>query len=98
MKIGFIGLGLMGRGMAANIRKAGFDLAVHDLREDAAAPLVEAGAVWAATPRSEKTCGLAERRRHETIASFWIVARQGPDGAVVPRAKFRTGDGLNLLT
>lgn len=49
MKIGFIGLGLMGRGMAANLQKAGFDLVVHDLVKDAAAPFVNGGAVWADT-------------------------------------------------
>ena len=33
-KIGFIGLGSMGKPMAANIVKAGFELTVYDLRED----------------------------------------------------------------
>jgi 3-hydroxyisobutyrate dehydrogenase len=51
MKVGFIGLGLMGQGMSKNLRKAGFELVVNDLFEKAAAPLVERGAVWAATPR-----------------------------------------------
>ncbi|MYE02873.1 MAG: 3-hydroxyisobutyrate dehydrogenase, partial [Alphaproteobacteria bacterium] len=31
MHIGFIGLGTMGGPMALNIRKAGFEMAVHDL-------------------------------------------------------------------
>lgn len=44
-KIGFIGLGVMGRRMALNLRKAGFDLAVHDFNRDAVAELVAAGAV-----------------------------------------------------
>ena len=47
MKIGFIGLGLMGRPMAANLLKAGYALRVIDLRRDAAAGLIEAGAEWA---------------------------------------------------
>lgn len=42
--IGFIGLGVMGRRMALNLRKAGFDLAVHDLNREAVAELVAAGA------------------------------------------------------
>lgn len=50
MKIGFVGLGLMGSGMAANILGAGFDLCVHDLRRDAAEPLLRNGADWAETP------------------------------------------------
>jgi 3-hydroxyisobutyrate dehydrogenase len=51
MKIGFIGLGTMGRHMASNLMKGGHQLVVHDVREDAAAPHRKAGAVWAATPR-----------------------------------------------
>ncbi|MGW1027853.1 NAD(P)-binding domain-containing protein [Streptomyces sp. NPDC002577] len=32
MKVGLIGLGAMSTGMALNLRKAGYDLVVHDLR------------------------------------------------------------------
>lgn len=49
MKVGFIGLGTMGGSMALNLRKAGFDLVVHDVRADAAKPQLAAGATWAAT-------------------------------------------------
>jgi 3-hydroxyisobutyrate dehydrogenase len=52
MKIGFIGLGTMGRHMASNLMKAGHELVVHDARREAAAPHLAAGAVWAETPRS----------------------------------------------
>jgi 3-hydroxyisobutyrate dehydrogenase len=52
MKIGFIGLGMMGSGMAANLQKAGHELVVHDLRRAAAEPYLAAGAVWADTPRA----------------------------------------------
>jgi 3-hydroxyisobutyrate dehydrogenase len=48
MKVGFIGLGTMGGSMALNLRKAGFDLVVHDVRADAAKPQLAAGATWAA--------------------------------------------------
>jgi 3-hydroxyisobutyrate dehydrogenase len=51
MKIGFIGLGLMGSSMALNARAGGHELIVHDLRRDAAAPHLAAGAKWADTPR-----------------------------------------------
>lgn len=50
MKIGFIGLGTMGGGMAANVLKAGYELSVHDIRREAATPLLENGASWADTP------------------------------------------------
>jgi 3-hydroxyisobutyrate dehydrogenase len=49
MKVGFIGLGMMGGGMAANLRKAGHDLVVYDLRPECGKPLVAAGAKWAQT-------------------------------------------------
>ena len=52
MKIGFIGLGMMGSGMAANLQRAGHDLVVHDLRRAAAEPFLAAGAVWADSPRA----------------------------------------------
>jgi 3-hydroxyisobutyrate dehydrogenase-like beta-hydroxyacid dehydrogenase len=51
MKIGFIGLGTMGRYMASNSIKAGHELVVNDLRREAADPHCPAGAVWADTPR-----------------------------------------------
>jgi len=49
MQVGFIGLGLMGSGMALNLRKAGHDVVVHDLDPARAAPHLEAGATWAAS-------------------------------------------------
>ena len=52
MKIGFIGLGTMGRHMAANLQKAGHELVVHDVRREAAEPHVKAGARWADSPRA----------------------------------------------
>jgi 3-hydroxyisobutyrate dehydrogenase len=38
MRIGFIGLGTMGAGMAANLQKAGYQLVVHDVRRVSADP------------------------------------------------------------
>lgn len=50
MKIGFMGLGLMGRPMALNLIKGGHDLVVWARRPAAATPLVAAGARTAADP------------------------------------------------
>ena len=50
MRVGFIGLGTMGAPAARNIMRRGFPLVVHDIRADAARPLIEAGAKWAASP------------------------------------------------
>ncbi len=52
MKIGFIGLGMMGKGMAANLQKAGHELIVHDLTRQAASSHLANGAVWADSPKS----------------------------------------------
>ncbi|RJQ51294.1 MAG: NAD(P)-dependent oxidoreductase [Desulfobacteraceae bacterium] len=52
MEIGFIGLGNMGSGIAANLLKAGHRLAVYDLRFEAAGPLLNAGASWSDTPKA----------------------------------------------
>lgn len=50
MEIGYIGVGQMGRPMARRILEAGHALTVHDLRKDAAVPLLEKGAKWADSP------------------------------------------------
>lgn len=47
MIVGFIGLGTMGGHMALNIRKAGFDVVVNDLRRELADRHIEAGCSWA---------------------------------------------------
>src|SRR5579862_9697170 len=52
MKVGFIGLGTMGAGMAANLQKAGHELVVHDIRRAAAERHLAAGAVWAESPKA----------------------------------------------
>jgi len=48
MKIGFIGLGTMGQGMALNLLRSGADLVVFDKNTGAAKPLIEGGADCAA--------------------------------------------------
>jgi 3-hydroxyisobutyrate dehydrogenase-like beta-hydroxyacid dehydrogenase len=54
--VGFIGLGTMGGRIAANVQKAGYEVIVHDLHRQQAGHHLQAGAVWAETPRA-----LAER-------------------------------------
>ena len=50
MKIGCIGLGNIGRHLAANLMAAGFDVVVHDLHPTSAEPLLAAGASWGGSP------------------------------------------------
>lgn len=58
-RVGFIGLGIMGRGMAANLLKAGFDLVVWNRTAARADELVAAGASLAASPAELATsCGV----------------------------------------
>lgn len=49
MKVGFIGLGIMGRPMSKNLLKAGYDLTVFDFNKNAVEDVVAAGAKAAAS-------------------------------------------------
>src|SRR5262245_65309124 len=51
-KVGFIGLGRMGKPMAINIVRAGFDLRVHDAREEPMREIVRLGAKAVQSPRA----------------------------------------------
>ena len=50
MKIGFIGLGIMGSRMAANLQKHGHSLVVFNRTREKAEPLIAEGATWAESP------------------------------------------------
>ena len=52
MRVGFIGVGVMGAPIARNILKGGFPLTVHDVDGAAADRLVAAGATRAESPRA----------------------------------------------
>jgi len=49
-KIGFIGTGIMGRPMAHNLLRAGYELTVHNRTRSKAESLIAAGARWANSP------------------------------------------------
>ena len=51
MRYGFIGLGNLGRHLAINLVRGGFDLRVHDLDRSSAEPVLAAGASWADSAR-----------------------------------------------
>lgn len=50
MKVGFIGLGMMGKNAALNIRRAGFEMAVYDVRQEAIDGLIADGISAASSP------------------------------------------------
>lgn len=56
MKVGFIGLGIMGRPMAKNLLKAGVELLVADLNKEAVADVVAAGAMEASYAEIGSQC------------------------------------------
>ena len=51
LRLGFIGTGIMGTAMAAHLMAAGWELAVYNRTKAKAAPLLERGAHWAASPQ-----------------------------------------------
>ena len=50
MKVGFIGLGIMGSRMAANLQKHGLSLVVFNRTREKAEPLIADGTTWAESP------------------------------------------------
>jgi 3-hydroxyisobutyrate dehydrogenase-like beta-hydroxyacid dehydrogenase len=52
MQIGFIGLGIMGSRMAANLLKSGYPLTVYNRTLEKAEPLLAKGAAWVENPAS----------------------------------------------
>ena len=81
MKVGFIGLGGMGKHIAINIVEAGFEVTVNDLRERPVQELVQYGARAAGSAREVAAASdivlvsLASNRASEDVAL-------GPDGAL----------------
>ena len=56
MKIGFIGLGIMGKPMSKNLLKAGYELMVSDLNQANVAEIVETGATAATNKEIAENC------------------------------------------
>lgn len=80
-RVGFIGLGNIGKPMAINLAKAGFDLMVHDLRPEPMRELAELGAKCA---RSADEIG-----SHSEIIEIVVV-----DDAQVEAVTFQEGGVL----
>jgi len=80
MKVGFVGLGIMGKPMALHLLEAGFPLTVYNRTASKCRPLAEAGAVVANSPaevarRSEATIIIVNDTPDVESVLF------GPDGA-----------------
>ena len=62
MRIGFVGLGRMGSGMAASLLAAKHEVVVYNRSREKAAPLAERGAKIArAYPEEEESRGIPKR-------------------------------------
>ena len=83
MKIGFIGLGIMGRPMALNLISKGHDLFVSDINQEAVAGLVEKGATTGTLQEMGKSCDLI----------FTIL----PNGAIVQDVLFGQNGAASSL-
>ena len=80
-KVGFVGLGTMGKAMATNVVNAGFDLMVYDLREE---PLKELAGLGAKIAKSPKEIG-----RHSEVIEIAVV-----DDAQVEEVVSREDSGV----
>ncbi len=84
--VAILGLGTMGSGMAANLLKAGFSLAVYNRTVARAQPLVDAGARLAASPADAvKGASIVISMLADDVASreVWL----GKDGALAAAGK-----------
>lgn len=79
-KIGFVGLGIMGKPMVRNLLKAGFAVTVYDIVEDAVKALVEEGAKGASSAK-------------EVAADQDVVITMVPSGPIV-RSLLKGDDGI----
>ena len=80
-RVGWIGTGVMGRWMCQHLLNGGYKATVYNRSKDKAAPLLEAGAAWADTPKA-----VAEQYDVVfAIVGFPKDVREvflGPDGAL----------------
>jgi 3-hydroxyisobutyrate dehydrogenase-like beta-hydroxyacid dehydrogenase len=81
MRIGFIGLGLMGTPIVLNLLKAGFAVSVWNRTQPKAAAALEAGAGWAETiPALVRQCDIVMMMVTDAAASETVIC--GPDGVL----------------
>src|SRR5271169_3747529 len=89
MQIGFIGLGNMGAPIAANLLRAGHDVAVWNRTRAKAKELLDAGAAWAPTPKAAAS---------DRAAVFSMLADDDAlDAVVTGENGLAAGLGANML-
>jgi 3-hydroxyisobutyrate dehydrogenase len=86
MRYGYIGLGHLGRHLAASLLRAGFALTVHDRDRAAAESLIAKGAAWADSPKAlAARCDAVITCLPSPAVSEVVLA--GPDGILAGLAK-----------
>ena len=83
MKIGFIGLGIMGRPMVKNLLDAGMEVLVSDLNKDAVAEILAYG--------KEKGANVKEASYPEIGAGCEVIITMVPNGSIVKSILFDEG-------
>ena len=104
MKVGFIGLGVMGSPMALNILKAGHELTVFDRSPDAITRLVQAGAKAAASGKevgaaSEFVVTMLPEPQHVeevVLGTNGVVEGLQPGGIVIEMSTIDPGTSLKV--
>lgn len=94
-RIGFIGLGIMGRAMALNLHKAGFQVSVYNRTRKRTMEFADLGCQVAATPRAlAKLCDLVITMVSDPAAMDAVM--EGPEGVA---SAFAGGNALiNMST
>ena len=81
MRVGFVGLGIMGRPMAKNLLKAGFQVTAYNRSPGPREELAEAGADVVTTPR-EAAAGAEAVITNVTDSPDVEAVILGPDGII----------------
>lgn len=78
MKVGFIGLGNVGKKLAGSLLRHAFEVTVRDAQRSAAVPLLDAGAVWADSGRTlARSCDVVITCLPSPLGSAQVLEEPG---------------------
>jgi 3-hydroxyisobutyrate dehydrogenase len=104
LRVGFIGLGAMGKPMALNLIKAGFTVFVNDISEVAAKSLEELGAVACLTPKDMATkvdvvitmLGNADIVRSVLVDENGFLQKSRPEQVIIDMSSVAPGSAISM--
>ena len=77
-RVGFVGIGLMGRQITKRLLMAGFPLTIWNRTKDRAREILDAGAVWAETPAAcARAVDVVITMVTDSAASEKVICGQG---------------------